>query len=402
MSSATLESEAAFTDRAAVIGLESAVIQAFKDAGFGTYGAFAFATSFTPQSQDETPFKNFVERVLGQEPSDAVLSRLRRLFFESHSLALQDLRARVESTADSSTPTRKLPTAERVARQAAQQSSLQGVIFDPDTTPANQLVDHYVEMLETGILTYIKPEQCCSRAQEVASIKKDSSVSTDLHGILKLGSKAAEVTCDTSTEIKLRAALQRRSLAMDLAELASFTVIETWVQFLFAQLVKEQPKGFAKLTLQQILDCDKHLFVLAARNTMGKLRPATPGGTKPLDDQINKLKESSQVLQYLTPLPAIRSPPTPAPGQERPAKVQKTQPLPKQGGKNPSSGSTKFQLPDGCVSHDDQNRPLCFLWQQGKCKFKGPAGKRCAKGYHLCYKAGCFRLKPYHLCTHTD
>lgn len=261
MASATLESEATFAERASVIGLEDAVIDALKAAGFGTYGAFAFATAYTPQSQDETPFKDFITRILGAEPADSVLSRLRRLFFESHSLALQDLRTRVESTSDSPMPTRKLPTAERVARQAAQEATLQGVIFDPDTTPANQLVDLFVDMVETGILTYIKPEQCCSRAQEVASIRKDQSVSTDVHGVLKVASKAAEVTCDANTEIKLRAALLRRSLAMDLAELASFTTIETWVQFLFAQLVKDPPKGFAKVSLQQILDCDRQLFV---------------------------------------------------------------------------------------------------------------------------------------------
>ena len=174
------------------------------------------------------------------------------------------------------------------------------------------------------------------------------------------------------------------------------------MQHLFAQLVKEQPKGFGKITLQQILDCDKQLFIVAAHRTMGKLRATLPGDPKPLDTMINTLKNSAEVLQYLTPLPATRPPPTPSPGQERPPKVARTTPAPKQGGKTPASGSKKFQLPEGCVSHDDENRPLCFLWQQGKCKFKGPPGKRCARGYHKCYKAGCFRLKPYHLCTHSD
>ncbi|CAJ1409327.1 unnamed protein product, partial [Effrenium voratum] len=46
-----------------------------------------------------------------------------------------------------------------------------------------------------------------------------------------------------NTEIKLKSAWQRRSLAMDLANLASFQVIESWVQYLFLQLVKDQPRG---------------------------------------------------------------------------------------------------------------------------------------------------------------
>ena len=62
----------------------------------------------------------------------------------------------------------------------------------------------------------------------------------------------------------------------------------------------------------------------------------------------------------------------------------------------------KPQLPDGCVTHDEDKRPLCFAYQSGKCKFKGPAGKRCARGYHKCYKKGCYRPKPYYLCNHSD
>ena len=403
MTSATLESEAAFSERAAAIGLDQATIAALGTAGFATFGTYAFATAYTPQSADEAPFKSFLERAIGREPSDSEFAMLRRLFFESHTLALSDLRTRVESTTDPGTSTRKLPTAERVARQANQQTRLLGVIFDPDTTPANQLVDYYVEMLETGVLSYIKPEQCCSRAHEVALVRKDTSISTDANGMLKISSKSPEASCEANTELKLRAAWQRRSLAMDLAEIASFTTVETWVQYLFAQLSKDQPRGFSKITLQ-VLDCDRQLFVLASHRTMGKLRTLVPGDPKPLDTAIDSLKSSTEVLQYLTPLPALRAPPTPVPGQERPAKMQKVNPTPKQGNKPKASGaaSSKFQLPEGCVSHDEENRPLCFLWQQGKCKFKGPPGKRCARGFHKCYKAGCFRLKPYHLCTHAD
>jgi len=32
------------------------------------------------------------------------------------------------------------------------------------------------------------------------------------------------------------------------------------------------------------------------------------------------------------------------------------------------------------VTQDSENRPLCFAFQTGKCKFKGPPGKRCARG----------------------
>ena len=81
---------------------------------------------------------------------------------------------------------------------------------------------------------------------------------------------------------------------------------------------------------------------------MGKLRTHVPGDPKPLDTAIDSLKSSTEVLQYLTPLPPLRAPPTPVPGQERPAKMQKVNPTPKQGNKPKASGaaSSKFQLPE--------------------------------------------------------
>lgn len=78
-----------------------------------------------------------------------------------------------------------------------------------------------MEMLELGVLSYVKPELCCSRAQEVNAVKKDPAVSTDAAGLLKLATKATEAHCDAGSEIKLRAAWQRRNLAMDLAGLVS-------------------------------------------------------------------------------------------------------------------------------------------------------------------------------------
>ena len=400
--SSTLDSEAAFSERAEQIGVEKWVIDKFKDKKFATYGKLAFGFSYAPQSSDDTPLKNFVTNVLGEDPSEDQLASLRRLFFEAHTMALHDVRHRSEATPDPSQATRKLPTAERVARQKAQQSRLGGLIFNPTTIPSNHLVDLYVDMVETGILAYVKPENCCSRAQEVESVKRDPAVSTDFSGMLKVASKPSDPTCDAGSELKLRAAWQRRSLAMDLAGLATFSVMETWTQYLFQQLLKEQPKGFSRVSLQQLLDCDKQLFIHASHETMGKLSSG-PGEDKPLDLVVDKLKDSSEILQYLTPLPAARAHEPPHQPSNRPVKVAKTEKGTKGGGKGaPGPPVSKPQLPEGCVTHDSDNKPLCFAFQSGKCKFKGPPGKRCARGYHKCYKKGCYRHKPYYLCNHTD
>ena len=137
-------------------------------------------------------------------------------------MALTDVRLRTEANPDPMQATRKMPTAERISRQREQEKRLGGIIFNPMTIPANHLVDLFVEMVETGVLTYVKAESCCNRAQEVESIKKDTSISTDASGLLKLSSKQSEQHCEANTELKLKAAWHRRNLAMDLSGLATF------------------------------------------------------------------------------------------------------------------------------------------------------------------------------------
>ena len=364
----------------------------------------AFGFPYSPSSADETPLREFMTKLLDEEPSSDQMSSLRRLFFESHTRALTDVRRRAENNPDPGVPTRKLPTAERIARQKAQEDRLGGLIFNPTTIPSNHLVDLFVDMIETGVLVYVKPEACCNRAQEVEMVKRDLSVSTDAAGLLKLSSKSGDPTCEANSELKLRAAWQRRNLAMDLAGLASFETTECWTQFLFTQLMREQSKGFAKISLQQLLDCDRQLFIQASHITMGKLA-ADSQGVKPLDEVFQKLKDTTEILQYLTPLPAQRAHDPPPQGDNRPSKVARTEkPTKGQGKGKGGSGAAgpKPQLPDGCVTHDEDKRPLCFAYQSGKCKFKGPAGKRCARGYHKCYKKGCYRPRPYYLCNHSD
>ncbi|CAJ1406642.1 unnamed protein product [Effrenium voratum] len=195
-----------------------------------------------------------------EEPQDCVIHRLSgvvhivRLFYESHTLALSDLKQRVEAGPD-------------------------------QVMPSNKLVDQFVEMLESGVLVYLPPDACASRAQEIQCVKKDAAISLDGAGTLRLQSRSADPVVDAGTEVKLRAAWLRRSLAMDQAGLSTFQAVERWVQYLMQQLCKDQPKNFSRVTLQQIVECDKQLFTMASIETMGTLA-APPSGEKPLDAAI--------------------------------------------------------------------------------------------------------------------
>lgn len=107
-------------------------------------------------------------------------SCIRRLVVESHALALND------QPSDPQLTSRKLPIAERQTRQAEQETRLEGIIFSPEVTPIYALVDLCVNMLEQNVLTWIKPEECTSRSQEIQSLKKDAKVSLDANGSIKI------------------------------------------------------------------------------------------------------------------------------------------------------------------------------------------------------------------------
>ncbi|OLP82170.1 hypothetical protein AK812_SmicGene37215 [Symbiodinium microadriaticum] len=176
-----------------------------------------------------------------------------------------------------------------------------GVVFTPDTTPANSLVDLFVDQLESDILHYVGPERCVSRAQEMMSVKKDKTLNVDPEGRVRVASKPNELRCETSSDAKLRAAWGRRTLAMDLAGLCSYIEVEKWVQHLFSIQAREVPKGMSPISANQLIQADRALFVHASERLMGRLTAPT-GAPKPLDSVIQDLLRS-QFMQFVQPAP---------------------------------------------------------------------------------------------------
>ena len=111
---AGLESSAVFENRALAIGIDAAVVRALQLSGLDTFGKYAFSCAYQPGAADEAPLKNLLTEALGAEPSIATFAPLRRLYFEAHTLALSDVRSRVERKEDDAP--RKMPPPERSVR----------------------------------------------------------------------------------------------------------------------------------------------------------------------------------------------------------------------------------------------------------------------------------------------
>ena len=388
MASANLDSEAAFLDRAKKIGLTEETIQGLVDNGYTTFGRLAFAVSATPTTLTDEAVDAWING-LGISPTGYQKASLRRLLFDGVSMAIEEVKSRIEPGVEGHP--KKLAAAERMDRQARQERTLGGLVFTPETRPANSCVDLCVEMLESGVLQYHPPSKWISRAQEAQCLKRDSSVNLAADHSLKVTMKPHELACDVASEMRLRQAWSRRSLAFDMANLASFRVLEEHVQFLFSVLQRVQPKGFAGVQLSQIIEADKQLFILASNNLMGRL--TAPAGTDPvLDAEITRLSRSPEIMQYLAPLP---NPPPHQflhggkPGDKGGKGAGKEK-------KGKGAGKT-LDLPEGCVTKDDANRPLCFAYNTHGCKNKCKNG-RCLKGFHKCWRKGCFGSHPFANC----
>ena len=385
MATSELDSEVEFKRRALQLGVTASNIDSLIASGFKTFGQFAFSVPYQPGSADESPLVELLTSSLSGEPEAGQLSCLRRLFWESHGLAVRDLRLRQEHGADA--VLKKLPTSERVARAEAQKKRLNGLTWSPETEPSHQLVDRFVSMVEEQTVIYIRPELCTSRAQETLQVKQSKTFALGSDGQLRLSHRVDDLECSTAGEWKLRMALQRKSLAMDLAGLVSFQVSEGWHTYLFTVREREVPKNMKQVSLQQILDADKRLWILLAEEVRGKI-VSRPGADPVCDSIIQRLSSSNDVLSYLTPQHEIRQPSIPRWEPYTPrGRGGKGKGKDKDKDKNKASDSSASQLsiPEGAHKTTSDGKPLCFLFSRGKCWTKKKPGQRCAKGFHLCW-----------------
>ena len=340
-----------------------------------------------------------IARTIGAAPSDGQMAALRRLFWESHSLALADIRQRSEHGSES--VSKKLPASERKARAEEQKTRLTGVICGPDSEPSHQLVDRFVAMVEEGVVSYVRPELCTSRALEVANTKQTNAFHLAPDGNLKLKEKDVDLECPISGELRLREAYRRKALAMDLAALVSYRVAEEWHSYLFMALQREVPKGFRSISVAQLMAADKRLWILLSEQTRGEVH-SRAGQDKPCDSALTKLSSSHDVLNFLIPIPDV-SDRQPSSSRSSPYPDTKNKGKGK-GGKQSSKSApaTEAPLPEGCSLQKADGKPVCGLFNRGKCWHKTKPGKRCPRGFHVCWKTSCNRQRPWFECTHTD
>ena len=401
-----LESEAAFRARALQVGISSDDLDQLKAGGISSFSRYAFCSAFQPGSGNEDVLFNHLETILGVKPTGADASNYRRLFFESHALALKDLQSILDRSDTSEI--KILPLAEKVQRLEALKQKFPGIMLSTSMEPSHELIDRIVHQYEENCVKLVELSKCTSREQEIKSERSSSQLSFYAQGNIKISKQSAVSECSISGEIKLRAAFTRRSLAYDLANVASFEVMESWSQLLFDRVCQDPPAGYRHISTDQIIQADKKLWVKVAEKTRSKVTGTNAAGVKNVDLAIQELSHHPDVQFYMLPLP-LRDGASSSSGQRFEPYPQNRPSTGDQKGKGKSGGKSqgkegkgRIQIPDGCAIKfgENKNKPICMKFNVGACRANIKAGKRCMHGYHVCWKVNCNRPFPYHECSH--
>ena len=296
-----LDSKAAFQTRALEVGISQTDVDALAVGGVETYSQYAFCTSYQPGGASDSILFDHLETILGARPAAASASNFRRLFFESHSMALKDLQSRLERSDTSEV--KILPLAEKAQRVEDLRRRLPGVMLSSSLEPSHTLIDKAVHQFEENCVKLIELTQCTSRESEIQNEKTMPQLTFDASGNIKVTKHQATTECSISGDIRLRGAFTRRSLAYDLAGVATYEAVESWSQLLFDRMCLEPPPGYKHMSVDQAIRADRKLWTKVSELTRAKVTGVTSDGKKNVDVAIQELAHHPEVQFLMMPLP---------------------------------------------------------------------------------------------------
>lgn len=182
--------------------------------------------------------------------------------------------------------------------------------------------------------------------------------------------------------------------------LLSYEIHDHWVEKVFDARTDTPLDGFVAVTLSQVIQADKKLFLKLAEFIRGGVQVTAAG--KPLDLVFDKAMQHPDVLHVLQPMHAPKTVRVEKPDHNRPpGPYEYPRPTNRKGkGKGRGgTGSTTIRMPAGLedgVPATKGGNPLCFDFNFGKCRLPVTKG-RCHKGLHLCCFKNCHKADHYYL-----
>ena len=350
--------------------------------GLNTFSSMAFAIGTPNQPPTDAVFDQFANRLFTM-PSMGQVGKLRRLFFESQTYVLAQLKLAVSG--DPGTTQRKLPLPEKQARIADLKTRLNGVVLEGEKEPAHSLIDLCQTIFETGNIVWIHPSKCKKRESEIKfAMKEPKQILKVEQQVVRIDHAVESADAEHGTELKMMWCLQRRGFALDIRNNGSWQTHEKWVDTLFRAYSTENSAATRPISLGQLIKADCELWTLFAREFQS-VRP-TVHGEKPLDAAITRLQSDPRIVVHLMPLPAGRvaaADTNPADANPDPKKKKKRP------GKRTRVTRASPNVPDELKDmhqQTSQGKPICcaFNLKQGCKPAAGGNPPACSRGAHVC------------------
>ena len=389
-----VESTAAFNQRCDEIVEDGSLRTSLDVQGIRSHSAMAFSMGTPQMTPTEEQFVALAQRIFGAGYSVGQMSALRRLHFESTTLAISMVRERVTSdSADKGDAARKIPLAEKRQRKEDQMARLTGISMVGELDPSHALLDLANQMLESGAIVWLAPSKCSKRDDEVQQALKDSKSSVQVENAqLKVGPSTDTVEAEWNSELKFQWCMMRRGLAMDQCRVLSWGIHQQWVNYMLNLLSRQVSPGFQQIKLEQLVRADREMWTILAQEVTGSLKMT--GNDIPLDAHVKRLTTDPRVTMLLLPLPSNQKVSEPTGGPTRPAPTRPAAAAPKRQGKRKTRAERgcpdelkkyNMKVSSGQVCWNYNLKDGCQLPTNGK-----PA--RCQRGLHIC--ANCH--KPGH------
>ena len=290
---------------------------------------------------------------------------------------------------------------ERDARLTRQRDQLPGLNITGPLEPAHGLYDLCAQMVERNDVAYISPSKCLSRQQELIGAKPEKELQLDASKtglVIKEQTMTREI--NLTSDLALYQAMQRRALAMDLINLASYEV-KKWTDRMFAIFAQPAAPVFQKVSQAQLLRADRQAFIRLSETFNGSLK-VMPMAGKPLDPMIERLEPDVSVTYFMLPVPS-QTGSSSSQGdankvdkkRQDTANAEKPQPNKFQkGSKGKGKGKNTKREPvpsglKGMHSRTPQGDQICYGYNLGTCK----QGSACSRK-HFCAVPGCYKNHP--------
>ena len=393
------ESSASFANRAKEIQFRQEHLDALGAQDIRNFNQLAFSVCSQPGQIDTQKFQDLVDAVFPTGASIGLQASLRQLAYESLTVAVAAIKQRIEGPDEGSI--RKLPAHEREEHVRRQARRITGLQISGDYEPAHAVVDAFVNMLEESILKVLPLSKCISRDQELKQAKADKQMVVLENHQLHVKAKTLENESSLSNELRVHNAMVRRGLAMDQANLMTFSQHDKIMREFLGHLTREHPPGFKGPDIQSILRADQELWVRCADQCRTNLKVGADGKL-PLDVAAESLYMSSTVLFHLLPLPTSRAAKrsrTPTRSNENDDKEPKK--------KKKKQKGERTKLPEdlkGFSGVNKQKQRICYNYNLAHgCTLdakKDQSGHmKCQRGLHQCIR--CHKSHPLHSCDKT-